>query len=129
MKEEAKKFEGKISKLSTKMNLDYSNPAYHITNSEQVDLNVLVEVLIDMIDNQIKVGKATELDNNQMGCQIVGNNLTEAIYNESSSAASFCDCYLEDLDYTCGDAYENSDEHPSLFPSNLLDDDGERCVF
>ena len=129
MKEKAKKFEGKISKLSTKMNLDYSNPAYHITNSEQVDLNVLVEVLIDMIDNQIRVGKATELDNNQMGCQIVGNNLTEAIYNESSSAASFCDCYLEDSDHTCGDAYENSDEHPSLFSSNLLDDDEERCVF
>ena len=130
IKEEARKFEGKISKLSSKVNLDYSTPTNQIANGKQVDLDVAVDILLDMIDNQIRVGKVVESDDSQAGTQIVGTNVTKVRYNETSPAASFCDCYREDSDHSCEDALKNSDEHPSLFLSNLFDNDKKkRCLF
>ena len=82
-----------------------------------------------IIDSQIKLGNASDFSKNHASTQIVGNNVTKIISNESSQAALFCDCYFEDSDQIWESVSRNSCEDLSLFPPDLFNDEEQRCLF
>ena len=127
MKKKANKSKSEYSKLSAKMNLNYSIVVSDITNSDEIDFNAVVEELLDMIDNRINLDNAANLSKNQKSTQIMLENSAEVTQNKPSQVRShqvvpFCDHFVEDWDQIWGSVFEKSDEDISLLPSGIFDD-------
>ena len=132
MKKKANKSKSEYSKLSAKMNLNYSIVVSDITNSDDIDYNSIVEELLDMIDNRINLDNAANLSKNQKSTQIILENSAEVIQNKPSQVWShqvvpFCDHFVEDWDQIWGSVFEKSDEDISLLPSGIFDDNESTC--